>query len=62
MKMIARPCRRQTNATVTAVRHVYVVSFVLVGRVGTRGKNTRKSSRLYGELADVTSSFGWSHT
>lgn len=43
----ARPCRRQTNATVTAVFHVYCsCSASSRGSVGPLGKKTRKRSKL----------------
>lgn len=48
--MMKRPCRRQTKATVKAVRQVYwspigSSSSSWIG--GVRGKNTRKRKRLF---------------
>lgn len=43
----ARPCKRQTQATVTAVFQVYCCcSISSSGRVGPLGKKTRKRSKL----------------
>ena len=44
--MTARPWRRQTNATETAVFHVYCCSALLIGRFGPLGKKTRNRSKL----------------
>ena len=55
----ARPWRRHTNATVTAVRHVYLVPLALLGSAGLRGKNTRKSNRLLSSVSRRISSLRW---
>lgn len=62
MMIVAKPCRRQINATETAVRHVYRYLFVWLGRSGNRGKKMRNRTKLWQNLSPISGGGFGCHT